>query len=398
MDRADEAEAGPTPPIFILVHGTFAPDAAWTRADSPLATHLISRFPGANVRPFLWSGRNSHRARLAAGAELQQILVDTAAETPDAPLLLIAHSHGGNVALYALGQSPVSHRVFGLVCLATPFIACQARELSSLFSYLRWSLPLAAGFLAALLPLFLVIVVAPNDLILGSVGAALLTLYLSIAVAIRAQKGVDGRLRRWAERKQRAIIEELSPVPVSVPVVSASVTMDEARLWLRSAAAAGELPATIWRLAFPALRAIFILLALLLVPAAIYDFETGGHGGKDLIWLSVLFFLLPALSLIGALAWLRALLPWAIRGNRWVFGGEGIFHNFLVSISATITPSCARRFTHLDVNVSAGMGLRHSRLYSDENFIRNLGEIVGSIITRQSRQGEPDPETGTPSA
>ena len=94
------------PARLVLVHGTFAPNAEWTHPDSYLCSALRTRFPSAEFLPFNWSGRNSHSARIAAGKQLGEFIRRLKNERPDRPCYVIAHSHGGNVALYALSRTP----------------------------------------------------------------------------------------------------------------------------------------------------------------------------------------------------------------------------------------------------------------------------------------------------
>ena len=89
--------------VITLVHGTFAPDAPWTWPDSALR----SLWPGTSERPvcfsvFGWSGGNSHRDRVAASRELAEHLRALTTTYRAASHLVVAHSHGGNVALGAV--------------------------------------------------------------------------------------------------------------------------------------------------------------------------------------------------------------------------------------------------------------------------------------------------------
>lgn len=126
-----------------LVHGTWAhglrfrgdphparPGAKprWFEAGSIFRVHLESLLgPGVQFAPFLWSGANTIRARHEASLQLAaQLRVDRERD-PQARRLVIAHSHGGNVALRAidlLGE-PVP-----LATLATPFLSIRRRALS----------------------------------------------------------------------------------------------------------------------------------------------------------------------------------------------------------------------------------------------------------------------------
>src|SRR5262249_61467715 len=100
-----------SPCSIILVHGT------WGRGIFPKISDLRRRYlfrgskrwfedgsefykrlklHGWPIRAFLWSGANSVHARDGAARELSDLLAD------HVTTVIIAHSHGGNVALRAL--------------------------------------------------------------------------------------------------------------------------------------------------------------------------------------------------------------------------------------------------------------------------------------------------------
>src|SRR5205823_320959 len=118
-----------TPVDIVMVHGTFAANADWTRSDSFLCNALHARFPNAEFFPFAWSGRNSHSGRIGAGNRLAEFLQSLKARSPDRPIFVITHSHGGNVLLYALSQTSAEACVNGCVFLGTPFINTRPRTL-----------------------------------------------------------------------------------------------------------------------------------------------------------------------------------------------------------------------------------------------------------------------------
>lgn len=114
--------------VVTLVHGTFAADSDWVNVGSPLHSALSAKFPECRILPFHWSGRNSHRERVAAGTLLRDELLRRFEMFPEALHYLIAHSHGGNVCLYALRDSEVVARCSGLACISTPFLHVKAIE------------------------------------------------------------------------------------------------------------------------------------------------------------------------------------------------------------------------------------------------------------------------------
>jgi pimeloyl-ACP methyl ester carboxylesterase len=132
--------------IAHLVHGTwptggflphkyprlFKPSPVWTENDSEFCHALKSKLPGIEFRPFKWSGENREADRRKAAIELANLLKREVLHDKHACHVVIAHSHGGNVALWALGQLPddVRSQVAGLATLATPFLSFLPRRLS----------------------------------------------------------------------------------------------------------------------------------------------------------------------------------------------------------------------------------------------------------------------------
>jgi pimeloyl-ACP methyl ester carboxylesterase len=138
--------------IVTLIHGTWARGARWTEDTSPLAISLKERIHGeVQIEPFEWSGRNLHFSRRRGAAKLRAHIVSVGTKFPQDRHFLIAHSHGGTVALYALVEPELLSLVSGVICLATPFIVSRPRQypegtfgsFAFLFVCLAFTLPLA---------------------------------------------------------------------------------------------------------------------------------------------------------------------------------------------------------------------------------------------------------------
>ena len=114
----------------ILIHGTFSGPRAgvkqWYELETEDEGSFINRLETAlrerghldpiTWRVFSWSGLNTHNARLAAAEALYNVIRDVIDTSSESQLFLIAHSHGGNVALKALEllwrRGPEGQRVF----------------------------------------------------------------------------------------------------------------------------------------------------------------------------------------------------------------------------------------------------------------------------------------------
>jgi pimeloyl-ACP methyl ester carboxylesterase len=244
--------------IFTLVHGTFASNATWPLPGSLLRQTLEDTFGRECVTttdtPFRWSGKNSHQARLSGGNDLAAWLRDIVNQSKDAHHFIIAHSHGGMVALYALRHTWLANSIAGLVCLGTPFICCEERNVNFgikvytrilvvclAFLVLASLICTAAGITYAtyLLSEDLAIVIGFLLIFVTVIGAT--------AIAGRLGMHVDRRLcdcaSRWAKSKQNQILEKFSLAGiVKLPLLCFSVAQDEARLYLAFWRAAAEWP------------------------------------------------------------------------------------------------------------------------------------------------------------
>jgi hypothetical protein len=111
--------------VITMVHGTFAKNATWINPASPFGRSLRDRLPPAHVEAFDWSGSNSVKARAEASEQLRARLRKLCGDYPNAHHAIIAHSHGGNVALAALADEELAGKMLGIVTLGTPFLSAQ---------------------------------------------------------------------------------------------------------------------------------------------------------------------------------------------------------------------------------------------------------------------------------
>jgi|SRR4051794_21848048 pimeloyl-ACP methyl ester carboxylesterase len=130
--------------VVTMIHGTWGRSSHWYTDNSPLRQRLTAEF-GTQVefRMVKWSGANTHRARTAAIAQLSRTLKLSEDSTTDSYHIVICHSHGGNVALYALRQKEIAARLAGIVCLNTPFVSVLRRN--------AWPLTAVTSYVAAYL-------------------------------------------------------------------------------------------------------------------------------------------------------------------------------------------------------------------------------------------------------
>lgn len=136
---------------IILVHGTFAPNAPWTRPDSrfrqALAAGLAADGKAAVFHEFGWSGRNRLADRLQAADALAGLITDLRGQQPPPPVFLVGHSHGGSVIALMLKRAGDAGRIAGAIFLSTPYYSLRVDP-----NFQRFLTIAAANFLLYVLP------------------------------------------------------------------------------------------------------------------------------------------------------------------------------------------------------------------------------------------------------
>lgn len=148
MDLDSAPPSSPSPPFSVItIHGTWAQNAPWTKDDSLLSHHLHREF-GQQVQllNFDWSGKNSWASRIDASKKLNQFISSTLIDK-SIPYFLIAHSHGGNIAIGATTVD-LDKKPDGIICLNTPFLQPIYRSLATTRRFaLALSAPILLGFI-----------------------------------------------------------------------------------------------------------------------------------------------------------------------------------------------------------------------------------------------------------
>ena len=120
--------------VITLIHGTFASRAPWVlNRNSHLRTYLRKNLPGqVTFRSNVWSGHNRSTDRINGASRLEGHLLRRIQLYPDAKHFVIGHSHGGNVAMYAMRNSQVAQGISGTIGLNTPWISATHRNTGQL--------------------------------------------------------------------------------------------------------------------------------------------------------------------------------------------------------------------------------------------------------------------------
>ena len=392
MEDATAAATQEPRPCVVMVHGTWGKSSPLGSVDSNIGKRFTHE--GYEVECLLWRGGNWHRDRLRAARCLAEKLNDGQRD-----VVVIAHSHGGNVAQMGLrAAGPSDHRRH-LITLGTPFVALESpapgrstKVPFRLSTFALWCITAA----------FLLLGRGPGpNLMAATVGAAAAFVTLSLLLGLG--------LRHHEVDQVRALLEP-PPASAATSVTTILTPGDEAGLVLSLGLLTGYLTGGILtRVAMWILR---LLGALLLITSLIWAiwvlsivWDSGLPDGdlvEELLWQplrnidnsvfpgsdgysgmpeklrfasSVLLGALVTLPLISGLVAMTFVST----------GWDGLRMARHGRLAVSAIPPGAHTAVCVDVpRLGRSQGLGHSRLTSDPT-------VVGLIVAEVKRVLEPTP-------
>lgn len=385
--------------LIVLVHGTrftifdllskWSGSTDWTEKGSAFRKQIeLHVRPDTLVEVFRWSGKNSHRKRRRAAGDLKVFLQRILAEQPDIDDIdIIAHSHGGNVALNALSGDQLAKRVSNLICLATPFITCLRRDLEPsqrLLKILAGFVP-ASIFALTCLSVGIVAAFYKNEAAFVYI-ALLVCAWPTSKIYKLVYESVDQRFSDWAYRKQDEACEGLvevnahfspevlayvrkntgrkqrggserliaRPLPDDVlkheplPLTAITYRGDEAKRYLTFLSGLSRLPFLFWSITFAIWDCVAGFVSSMWRDHKAVTDRYVTHGGltdvppgPSLI-VTIVFFPLVILSVLLAILMLilwctMLVIPFLLRGHVAGFG-EGLTRNLWADMRVSLAP------------------------------------------------------------
>jgi len=399
--------------VVTLVHGTWGGDTPWTKDGSPLREAIECQLDSrTRFRCFKWSGINTHHARLTAGKELGQYLWQGIREFPEARHVVVTHSHGGNVLLYALRDRALQDKVSAAVCMGTPFIYCVERNIRGAIDYLQrykvavfvsiyFAIVLIGGLLMEILdtafPGWFENSTSGTLFVVASWAAIL-------GVAFLFSRG----LKQWptsAPHVQQRVIEELQPPQViSVPFLCVSFVGDEAGLVLKAVQAVANVPFWLWRfverLQVDGFDRVFGTLCVALLGIMVLHFFGVQVPSGVVISLfalllgSILFAFLGGTFLMAGLMVLMPAAKFA-RAHNFGFGWEPAVNHVLVNVvqqlaPATVSPRMVELVSYDAKEAALRLGLSarafrlkylfHTLIYTDPKVTNAVARWLASRV------------------
>lgn len=397
MEKATDAREGGRRACVMMVHGTWGSRSPLASTDSDIGTRLARR--GYDVQPFLWRGGNWHRDRLRAATDLGELL-----NSMDHDVVIVAHSHGGNVAQMALRAAEPTANRRHLVTLGTPFVALESPALGR-----SRGIPfgLATGTLWCIAAAFLVLGDSPAaDLVATAAGAAAAFVTLSLLLG--------RRLRRDEVDRIKGLLDP-PPATEATSVTAILTPGDEAGLVLSLGLLTGYISGGLLARVVMRLLRLLAVLVLLAMPIwalwVLSELLEGGvpHGDllEELLWKPIRrveVAVLPgsegysgmpqiARRTVGLFLGAVVVLPLIASVVALAFvstGWDGLRMAVYGRLAVSAIPPGAHTAVCVDVpRLGGGKGLGHSRLTNDAT-------VVGLVVAEVERLLEPAP--GSPVA
>lgn len=359
----------------ILVHGTFARKADWINPGSL----ICDRFIDQEVIRFRWSGRNSHKRRHLASLQLSHLLQQDIVDHPQVPRFIIAHSHGGNVALRAIQGLKDQKGISGLICMGTPFLGYRVKSSSfvveMLGSLARYSLAFFLLIAVFMSVLFTVDWFSNSRSVFGAT-AVMIIASLLLLCAIRLLVVLVTLLGKVAKRVAvRPLTEYLSSVQgIDIPILNVQIARDEARGLLKAFEAPAKIGESVWNWLITPIS-LFCLFAALL-------FLTEDDNGN----LNALVGIVGLILVIGIpIIFLAPIL----RSHPGAFGWEGLLAHLWLEVTLSESPEVTGEVQNYRLKNSDSSSLfRHSRFYDDPEVITAIERFVAEHANPASSSGK----------
>jgi hypothetical protein len=364
----------------------------------PSLAGQLASLPGTVLFRFCWTGKNRHDDRITAATDLRAHLLKLVDDHPGAAHHVVAHSHGGNVALYALQDDEelapheqLRHRLSdtggSVVTMATPFLHLSQRPggLGAL-----WKLWLAVALL-----LISALATVIGGLLIGEPNWQYWTVFAVAALGVFPLLLIVWSATRYRGRSvgrttflpfsgcnhgRAAEFKRLTPAALGPEELLVVRPMgDEAAGALVAAQFFSWLLARFLGLLNLVMGRIFVLVFVVVavtisITAVVEDISVGAEGQLQ-GWFDVVMSLFVgfALSLV-AVAALPALLLTIIAAS--AAGRDGLFLPLFVEMTVEAGPLGEARVHRADV--STKNGLSHSRIYEDQ-------EVIAAIVDHLKR-------------
>jgi hypothetical protein len=369
-----------------LVHGTFARRLSWLRLSSVLKQDLQSKLSTRVIfHRFSWSGWPLHKSRYRAARRLHKFLDERISGNPAHTHFVIAHSHGGNLVLYALRDTRVAAEIAGVVTLSTPFLVPRTRTVNRPAGWILFGLMIAvaasgagAFFLFGLLPLHFWLTGQPKSEVLWlPPDTGLLLFYIALAVGGLLYYLFVTLPRSFAARLARELtLAELR----SDQLLIVRGPADEANALLLTVQALATLASSFWSAEKQRRRSVKSLL----LERAEKELENENTPlWRQVLWFVAFIVAAAVLGMLGLTFGALFLAGIAIGSILMLFVVPELI---LVAtfLTVSIEPSPPGLYTYVQIRGGRRSNLWHSITYADAEALRAIAEWIAATVRKHS--------------
>jgi hypothetical protein len=355
-------------------------------AGKPILERLGCRIGEHSIRAFIWSGANSHTARVRAGRDLAEFANKLCLTEGIQRIWCVAHSHGGNVVLYALRDERFSARLAGIAFLGTPFLLIRRRDMPKFCQTAMlisgWALGivcLIASLIGQIWAFARFFPNVPDELFaMAALSISLGAVFLIVWVL---SKFVPSRFQNFLSRKQEEIVGWLAQPTPSCPTYVATVQRDEASISLTIVDKIAAMPWIGWSAVAKSSLTIFLSWYLL------SGFISQLFGGPVGTGSGTISYVALAVTLVITLGPLFAtLFAASLRRAPFAFGWEGLVAASTVRIQPSHIPPWNenKNFSMQYLPNPSVRGYRHSFFYKDERVINDVATWIRLSLRNDS--------------
>ncbi|WP_316834469.1 hypothetical protein [Pedobacter nutrimenti] len=367
------------PHLITLIHGTFAKKAPWTLDGSEFCDNLKLHLGNDIViKEFHWSCKNSHKARVSASLDLAEKLKQQMTSHPNERKIILAHSHGGNIAMYALRELNLAgdHKEFELVTMATPFLnPKKGRLIDNLEPYVKLIALNALVIFALLATIVLVVLVIAfyKEHPIYSIGFMGISTIFGNYVFVPY---IEKHLRRKFALLPK-IIDQLvyrlsfDQLKNGLTILVVIDRWDEIKLFFSGLSRIWGAIFNLYLLLVLFARRSAKLIALSFVLVFIFSIMSYNY---PISWLLIFcamtllfWFLFPSISLA------FSFILYFFRSNILALGWESIYEQMFILIKTSITPFESKKLSFIEYKLKrkSRFSLKHS-IYNHEKVIKDI--------------------------
>jgi len=370
-----------TKTIFVLVHGTFAPNASWVKENSKLRGVLECKVEGeVDFRVFEWNGENTSDARQRAATRLAEFIKNLS-NSISGQIIVVGHSHAGNITRAALNNcSETREKVSALITLNTPFIISHPRLLEPLvvplLTLLLLIMVLPSAFMGVAILGYILEIFGMD--ITGNIWIIMVGFFAGPLIAWTTFKYIERNAYKILKVKERLDEKHdyATNYNIPMPFLVVRTSGDEAYLWLRLIDMVCA--PLLYAVGLFSITFLFSMIGFVLLPL-----EYTTMIPREML-RTVFIFCGLGIVVELILSIVRYLLRGRLLGFNQLTYGEFFVETFLRNSYVSCKPPSGTSFEDLNYHQARhGFSLQHSSSYENPETLSDIAHWINNIVIKK---------------